>query len=352
MPSLCHSLNGIPGEMTSDNSQPAGRCGIDRAGRTPEHVLRYKRERPMLSKIVIVGAGAMGCFLAVRLAASGFEVTVVDVDQARLEVIARDGITLQADSGTVTARVRACLAAEAQGPVDLVILMTKGMFSAAAIRSVAHLAQHGPLVLTLQNGLGNVEAIAEVFHADHILWGVTDFPADLEGPAQVASHGAGHIWLGGANDRAHAHADAVAEALNRAALNAAVDPHVRIAVWEKVAFNAALNALSTITGLPVGGLDCPEGRRIATAVAEETIATASALGVPLDPARVLAKIDFALANHRTHKPSMLQDRLAGRRTEIESINGAIVRLAEQAEVPAPTTRVLADLVRMGDPRGA
>ena len=305
----------------------------------------------MLSKIVIVGAGAMGCFLAARLAAGGLDVTVVDVDQARLDVIGREGITLHDDSGTATARVRACLAADVAGPVDLVLLMTKGMFSAAAIRSVAHLAAHNPLVLTLQNGLGNVEAIAEVFHTDHILWGVTDFPADLEGPAQVASHGAGHIWLGGANDRAHAHANAVTETLNLGVLNAEIDPEVRVSVWEKVAFNAALNPLSTITGLPVGGLDCLEGRRIATAVADETIATATALGVPIDPARVHTKIDFALANHRTHKPSMLQDRLAGRRTEIESINGAIVRMAEQAGVPAPTTRMLADLVRMGEPRG-
>ena len=305
----------------------------------------------MLSKIVIVGAGAMGCFLAARLAGGGLNVTVVDVDQARLDVIAQGGITLNDDHGTTTAQVRACIAAEVEGQVDLVLLMTKGMYSAAAIRSVAHLAQHNPLVLTLQNGLGNVEAIAEVFHADHILWGVTDFPADLEGPALVASHGAGHVWLGGMNERAHGHAAALAEALNKGALNTAVDPEARVAVWEKVAFNAALNALSTITGLPVGGLDCPEGRRIATTVAEETIATAIALGVPIDPVRVFTKIDFALANHRTHKPSMLQDRLAGRRTEIESINGAIVRMAEQAGVPTPTTRVLADLVRMGDPRG-
>ncbi|MBY0393912.1 MAG: ketopantoate reductase family protein [Novosphingobium sp.] len=305
----------------------------------------------MISKIAIVGAGAMGCFLAARLAKGGLDVTVIDVDRARLEVIGREGITLHDDNGTATAKVRACLAVELAGPVDLVLLMTKGMFSAAAIRSVAHLAQHNPLVLTLQNGLGNVEAIAEVFHADHVLWGVTDFPADLEGPAQVSSHGDGHIWLGGVNERAHAHAEALAEALNKGALNVAIDPEVRVSVWEKVAFNAALNPLATITGLPVGGLDCPEGRRIATAVAQETIATATALGVPIDPARVLAKIDFALANHKAHKPSMLQDRLAGRRTEIESINGAIVRMAEQADVATPTTRMLADLVRMGEPRG-
>ena len=240
--------------------------------------------------------------------------------------------------------------------------MTKGMFSAAAIRSVAHLAAHNPIVLTLQNGLGNVEAIAEVFDTDHILWGVTDFPADLEGQEVLADttlYGCTFAFFRDGLARFGVrirHVDmtdlhAVAEALNRGLLNAEIDPEVRVSVWEKVAFNAALNPLSTITGLPVGGLDCPEGRRIATAVAEETIATAIALGVPIDPARVLTKIDFALANHRTHKPSMLQDRLAGRRTEIESINGAIVRMAEQAGISAPTTRMLADLVRMGEPRG-
>lgn len=304
----------------------------------------------MISKIVVVGAGAMGCFLAARLAGAGLDVTVVDIDAARLALIERKGITLHDDSGVATAQVKARLAADVEGQVDLILLMTKGMFSAAAIRSVAHLAERSPLVLTLQNGLGNVEAIAEVFEAERVLWGVTDFPADLEGPAQVASHGQGHIWLGGVNERAHDHAEVVAEALNMGALNAAIDPEVRVSVWEKVAFNAALNPLATITGLPVGGLDCPEGRRIATAVAEETIATAFALGVPVDPARVLAKIDFALANHKSHKPSMLQDRLAGRRTEIESINGAIVTMARQAGVATPTTSLLADLVRMGDPR--
>ncbi|MCX7284080.1 MAG: ketopantoate reductase family protein [Novosphingobium sp.] len=302
-----------------------------------------------MAEVVVVGAGAMGCLFAARLALGGQDVTVVDVGAERLDLIAREGICLHDDDGTHVASVGAALAGDVTGPVDLVILMTKGMHSAAAIRSVAHLDDGRCLVLTLQNGLGNVEAIAQVFAQDRILWGVTDFPADLEGPNQVASHGQGHIWLGGANGAAHAHADGVAALLNTGALNAAADPQVQSAVWEKVAFNAALNALSTITGLPVGGLDCAEGRRIAVQVIDETIATAAARGIAMDRTRLLAKTDFALANHRTHKPSMLQDRLAGRPTEIESINGAIERFAMEGGIAVPTTRLLADLVRMGEP---
>lgn len=303
-----------------------------------------------MERIVIVGAGAMGCLFAARLALASKHVTVVDVDSHRLARIAADGITLEDDSGHHRARIDAQLASAITGPVDLLMLFTKGMHSATAIRSVAHLAQSNCTVLTLQNGLGNVEAIAEAFPEDRILWGVTDFPADLEGPTTVASHGQGHIFLGnfpaGADDRARA----VADLFNAAGLNAVADPQVSIAVWEKVAFNAALNALCTVSGLPVGGLDHPAGRSVARAVVGEIAAIAKAAGAEIDRRRLDAKVDFALANHRTHKPSMLQDRLAGRRTEIESINGAVLEAGNRHGLSSPALQVLTDLVRLGEPR--
>lgn len=302
-----------------------------------------------MERIVIVGAGAMGCLFAARLALAGKSVTVIDVDPARLSQIATDGITLDDDSGEHRAVVHAALAAEVEGPVNLLMLFTKGMHSAAAIRSVAHLARTDCAVLTLQNGLGNVEAISEVFPADRILWGVTDFPADLEGPTRVASHGQGHIFLGnypaGTDDRAQA----VTSVFSAAGLNAVADPQVRVAVWEKVGFNAALNALCTVSGLPVGGLDHPAGRSAARAVIDEIAAIAKAEGAAVDHPRLCAKVDFALANHRTHKPSMLQDRLAGRRTEIESINGAVLEAARRHNVASPALQILTDLVRIGEP---
>lgn len=308
----------------------------------------------MHKHIVITGAGAMGCLLAARLALSGNRVTVVDVDRQRLDRIAAEGIVLEDEAGQRIARVAAGTADEVtadgpDGPINLLILMTKGMHTRAAVRSVAHLAASGCCALTLQNGLGNAEILAETFTPDRVLWGVTDLPADLDGPNHVVSHGVGHIQLGGWTGDAQAHAAATAAMLDAAGLNAVADADVRIAVWEKVAFNAALNALATITGLTVGGMDSPEGRRIAGAVADETVATAAALGVPVDRVRLQARIDHALAHHRAHKASMLQDRLAGRMTEIESINGAIVAQADRAGVAAPVTRTLADLVRMGEP---
>ncbi len=302
-----------------------------------------------MERIVIVGAGAMGCLFAARLGLAGKAVTVVDVDPSRLALITSEGIVLNDDTGQHIAQVNAVLAADVEGPVDLLMLFTKGMHSAAAIQSVAHLVETGCTVLTLQNGLGNVETIADVFPAERILWGVTDFPADLEGPNCVASHGQGHITLGNYPHGADEQAIKVARLFEVSGLHAVADPQVKVAVWEKVAFNAALNALCTVSGLPVGGLDHPAGRRAAKAVIDEIAAVAAAEGAAVDRPRLDAKVEFVLVNHRTHKPSMLQDRLAGRRTEIESINGAVLAAADRHQaLPVHALRLLTDLVRIGE----
>ena len=304
-----------------------------------------------MHNVLIVGAGAMGCLFAARLGEAGAAVTLVDVDKARIAALNAQGVTLSDDNGEHVVPIWATVAADARGPIDLVIVFTKGMHTADAIRSVAHLAGPGSLALTLQNGLGNAEAMAEVVPRDRILIGATDLPADLNGPTRVASHGLGRIWLGSFTPEGEAGVGAVVDLLRRAGFEAVADPQVRVAIWEKVAFNAALNALATVTRLTVGGMNTPAGRRIATAVVDEVTATAASLGLAIDRASVLAKIDHGLVHHRDHKASMLQDRLAGRRTEIESINGAVVEAARAAGVPTPVTATLADLVRMVEAAG-
>jgi len=301
-------------------------------------------------RIAVIGAGAMGCLFAARLAMAGNELIVVDTDATRLEAIARNGIVLADSQGERTASVSARSAEAIDEPVDLVVLFTKGMHSAAAIRSVSYLAKGDCSVLTLQNGLGNVEAIAEVFPRDRIIWGVTDFPADLVAANRVESHGDGHIWLGSLLPEGAARAAAVAAALNDADLFAEIHADVMALVWEKAAFNSILNALCTLAGVSVGHLDSPVARPMIAQMLEEIAVTARAAGVDFRRDRVAAKVDFALANHIGHKPSMLQDRIAGRRSEIESINGAVLRLAERHGVSTPVLRTVTDLVRLGEPQ--
>jgi 2-dehydropantoate 2-reductase len=300
--------------------------------------------------IAIIGAGAMGCLFAARLAGAGASVTLIDVDEGRLAALARDGVTLADDDGERTLPVAACRAGEAKGPADLLILFTKGLHSGAAMQAVPHLVGPETIGLTLQNGLGNGEIIAQTIPAERVVVGITDFPADLEGPTRVASHGPGQSRLGGFVPAAAAAAARVAAVLSEAGLDAVADPAIEVAIWEKIGFNAALNALSAVTDRTVGGMSPPPGRRIAFAVAAEVAAVAAAKGIVIDRGRIEAKIDFVFGHHREHRSSMLQDRLAGRATEIESINGAVQREGERLGVPTPVTATLADLVRLLETR--
>ena len=301
-----------------------------------------------MRKVVIVGAGAMGCLFAARMVEGGADVTLVDVDKPRLEALARDGVSLSDDSGERVVPVKAGLAAEISGPVDLILMFTKGLHTAAAAKSVAHLDGGQTWALTLQNGVGNAEVMAEVFPPGRVLHGIAELPADLHGPTTVSSHGKGAIRLGGYTPAANAGTPMAVELLTRAGFETIADPDVEAAIWEKLAFNAALNSLGAVLGMTNGQVADSPGRRIAYAIASETAATAAAKGIRVDPQAIRDKIDYALAHHRGHKASMLQDRLAGRKTEIETISGAVVRAAEAVGVATPVTSVLADLIRTID----
>jgi 2-dehydropantoate 2-reductase len=296
--------------------------------------------------VAIVGAGAMGCLFAARLAERGVRVTVIDVDRERLSIIGRVGITLTDDNGSRTVAVRAALAAELTEPIDLLLLFTKGTHSAAAIRSVAHLAAARPVALTLQNGIGNADLLAATFGADQVLLGTAHVPADLTAPASVVTHGFGHLELGGLTAAAHGFAPTVVGLLQNAGFNTHVSSDINVSVWEKVAFNAALNAVGMICQVSNAGVDNEPGRRLAVKVVNETVNVASASGIRIDGQRIVAMVDAALREHAHHKASMLQDREHGRLTEIETINGAIAREGARTGIPTPVCDTLTDLVRI------
>ena len=300
----------------------------------------------VIRKVAVIGAGAMGCLFAARIAEAECVVTVIDVDRARLDVIARDGIVLTDDHGRRAVRVDARLAADVDGPVDLVILFTKGMHSAAAIASVDHLRRFAPIALTLQNGIGNAELLAATFGEDRVVMGTALVPADLTGPNAVETHGFADIRIGALGGAADDDVSGVADLLVRAGFAVHRHPRIAAAIWETVAFNAALNSIGMICEVPNAGIDNEAGRRIVGAVVDETVAVAAARGLDIDREGVLAQVEVALRDHRAHRASMLQDREQGRHSEIESINGAIAAAGDRSGVPTPVCDTLVNLVRI------
>jgi 2-dehydropantoate 2-reductase len=304
--------------------------------------------------IVIIGAGAMGGLFGGVLAESGQPVRFIDVPGPHLTALIEGGLRLRTDSGDRTISVPAGSADSFTGRCDLAIVFTKGPHTEAAVRAAAHLIGPQSWVLTVQNGLGNEAAIRAAAPHARVATGMTSWPADLAGPGQVASHGHGSVRIWSAEAEPDTAMRRIADVLSAAGLDCIADPQVPVAIWEKVAFNAAMNSVAAVTRLPVGPIaDHPAGRALVFAIVAETLAVARALGLAVEDDRVRRTLDMAFADHRGHQPSMLQDVLAGRPTEIETINGAIVAHATELGLDTPVTRTLRDLVRLvGHPAGA
>ncbi|KAA5842415.1 2-dehydropantoate 2-reductase [Pseudomonas chlororaphis] len=304
--------------------------------------------------ISILGAGAMGSLFGGLLAESGQSVTLLDINDTHLEAIRRQGLRLDTDSGDRRiGGLSACRPEQVTGQPDLLLVFTKAQHTDSALRSIAgHIGEH-TLVLTLQNGLGNAEALCRHVAPQQVMIGMTTWPADMAGPAHVRSHGQGVVRLLSLEGVERQASTQVAAVLEAAGLHCAVDPQVWTSIWEKVAFNAALNSLCAVTGCTVGQLDAvPQGPALARAIVLEVLSVAQSVGVATDARRCLDSVAYAIAHHRAHKPSMLQDVLAGRPTEIGAINGEVLARARQAGIAVPHTETLLGLLRLIEARAA
>jgi 2-dehydropantoate 2-reductase len=304
-------------------------------------------------KVAVLGAGAMGSLFGGWLAEGGSDVCLVDINQAHLDAVARDGLRLVTDRGDRRIRLRVGRPGDDLGAPDVVLVFTKTMHTRAALAASQNLIMGGATLVSMQNGLGNLEILSEFAPAARIIVGMTTYPADFHGPGDVGSHGAGKVRFMSADGKRRPILQRLEAAFAAGGVDAAVDPRVMISIWEKVAFNAALNSICATTGRTVGEVGAgPEGRALVREVVGEVAAVAHAAGVEVDIAAIHDSIDHALDHHLDHKPSMLQDVLAGRATEVGSINGAVVAQAVRLGIQAPVTETLLRLVRIVERRRA
>lgn len=299
-------------------------------------------------RITVLGAGAMGSLFGGLLAERGHEVELLDVNPAHIAKVKESGLTLDTDrQGLRNVRVAISRPEAAASRPECLIVFTKTLHTASALEAARGVLQPDTLVLTLQNGLGNVERLAGLVAPERIAVGVTTVPSDMVGPGHVHSHGEGHIRLMMAGGQQDERLNALAQALTDAGLPATVDPTVKAAIWQKVAFNAALNSICAVANATVGDVGRAAGARaLAHRIGTEVLLVATADGIRIDEPGLHATLDHALDHHLAHKPSMLQDLLAGRPTEIDAINGEVLRAARRLGVAAPCTESLDALVRL------
>ncbi|MEW6427435.1 MAG: 2-dehydropantoate 2-reductase [Thermodesulfobacteriota bacterium] len=294
---------------------------------------------------MIIGPGAVGCLLAARLCRSGRRVILVDRDPERAANLAEHGILLvEPDGSTFHARVAASVMAAVTAPPPVVFLCVKSMGVAAALGQLRPLLSPASTVVALQNGIGHLDALAELAPRSCTVAGVTAGGAHSTGVGQVVAAGAGITTIGAYPRNASCHPgriETVAAMLRAAGLETETVDDVLGPVWDKLLVNVGINALTALLGCRNGELlENPWAREVmAAAVAEgERVARTLGIGISADPlARTVAVCRATSANIS----SMLQDVRRRRPTEIEAINGAVVRLGREHGIPVAVNEMLA-----------
>jgi 2-dehydropantoate 2-reductase len=294
----------------------------------------------------VIGCGAVGSLFAANLARlDGVELWAYDLDRAHVDAINARGLRLSGAADVVGA-VRATADAASLPPCDFGLVATKSMHTGAAVAAAAHAFRDGS-VCSVQNGVGNEEAIAE--HVERVMRGTT-FPAGrIVAPGHVQWDVQGDTTIGPfePSPAPMAEVGRLAETCTRAGMPTKAVADARGPQWRKLIFNAATNPIGALTGLTHGRVCEDEGlRRLVSALVDEGKAVAAAQGIELD-ADPEELIDHAARPEVAyeHKASMLQDVEARRPTEIDYLNGGVVRFGRAHGVPTPLNEAVAALIK-------
>ncbi len=291
-------------------------------------------------KVAVMGAGAVGCYYGAMLARAGHEVVLIG-RPAHVEAVRARGLRLEAQTFDEHVPLAASTEPDAVQGADLVLFCVKSTDTEAAAAQIApHLAP-GALVLTLQNGVDNDERARSVLRDHEVAAAVVYVATGMAGPGHVKHNGRGELVIAPS-----ARGEEVAQALRAAGVPTEISDNVRGALWAKLVLNCAYNALSAITQLPYGVLVRNEGvPGVLRDVVAECLAVARAEGVTIP-----GDIDAAVAGIARTMPaqfsSTAQDLARGKRSEIDHLNGFVLRRGEVLGVPVPANRLLWALVRL------
>lgn len=299
-------------------------------------------------KIAVIGAGAMGSIFGGHLKEVGEDVTFIDIYKEHMEKVSKDGLYIEMPDGTskVIKGIKTATSTEGLPKMDLIIIFVKSTITKEAAKEALPLVKDNTLFLTLQNGLGNGEAIAEVVGEEKVLLGVTTCGGTFLGPGKVKFAGKGDTFIGGLKIGKEKVLPIV-NVFNRAKLPAYYREDVIGLVWDKLFVNVAINPVTAITGLKNGELlNYDETKAIMKGLVEEAVAVAEKRGVKRDVEEVYNHALEVAEKTAKNMSSMLQDITKGRKTEIDTINGKIVEYGREVGVSTPYNEMVTYLIKV------
>lgn len=299
-------------------------------------------------RIGIIGAGSLGSAIGGTLAEAGNDVVLVNRNRAHVAAINAHGLMMRTGETDRPVRVTAVLPAEAQGACDLVVVLVKSFHTGEAVKAAMGLIGSDTAVMSLQNGLGHEDILGAILGPDRVLAGKTYVGGLMIGPGHVIAGVKGKETIIGELDGARSpRVVAIGKAFNEAGLTTIVSDNIMGAMWDKLMVNIATGALSAITRLPYGDLYAVPGMEAAAVSAvAEAMAVARALGIRIsidNPRDAWVKAAAGLPPE--FKASTLQSLEKGSVTEVDFINGAVLRGGAKAGVPTPVNAALVACVK-------
>ncbi|MGB9592014.1 MAG: ketopantoate reductase family protein [Anaerolineales bacterium] len=293
-------------------------------------------------KILIIGSGAMACLVAARLSKAGKNIIMLGHWAEALQTIRRDGITLHYNGKNFqTPPLEITDQPDQIGQIEHAIVLVKSWQTEKAAQQLRQCLRKNGIALTLQNGMGNREMLAQYLGANRVALGIATMGAFLQAPGKVQYGGEGKISLS-----IHDRLGFLKEALLQSGFEVeeVVDPDSLL--WGKLVVNSAINPLTALLDVPNGALlERPTARAMMINLARETAAVAHSLRIPLPFDNPAAHVEEVAARTANNYSSMLQDVRRCAPTEIDAISGAIVHAGEQADVPTPLNEIMWQLVK-------
>ncbi len=302
-------------------------------------------------RIAVIGAGAMGSIYGGRLSLHN-DVFLIDTNQAVVDQINNQGLKIQENGEDITFHPTALTSTQGQKPMDLVILFVKALFSKAALAANQGIIGPDTYLMTLQNGSGHEDLLEEFAPKDHIIIGTTEDNGAVLACGHVRRGGIGKTNIGMLTDDTAHFLPKLKETLDSCGFVGCIHENIQQLIWNKLFTNVSLSALTGALQVPMGFIaDNDHAWNITKKLIHEAVEVAHGLGLKADEAEITEKVRLTSINSPEGITSICADLKNGRRTEVNTISGSVVRAAEKCGVPAPTHELMVELIRAMEDRG-
>jgi 2-dehydropantoate 2-reductase len=296
-------------------------------------------------RIYMIGSGAMGSVYGGLLAHAGFDVTLIDPREDHISRVQRDGVIVEGVRGRHVIRLPALTTHAGLPPADFVIVFTDANSTHEAARTAREVLKLEGFALTLQNGIGNVEKLVAELGKPRVIAGVTMNSGALPEAGRAAYTNAGVTSIGELDGRTTPRLEEVEHMLNQAGIETRIVQDPMAEIWTKFVLNCAINSLTAITGLRSGEMyRTPEVNALQDRVLDEILAVVERKGIRLTEPDMRKKIKDH-CRVRYNRPSMMQHVERGQRTEIDALNGALVREAKALGIAVPYNEAVVAVVK-------